>query len=72
VTGGVDDEWLPLAGRTVGELRRRLTSRYNLGPGAIATVQGQLVGDDVVVRAGEHLAFIRDSGEKGARPGSRT
>jgi|SRR5262245_36765887 len=71
VTSGVNDEWLPLAGRTVGELRRRLASRYDLGPEALATVRGQLVGDDVVVRQGEHLAFIRDSGEKGARPGVR-
>jgi hypothetical protein len=71
VTGNVNDEWLPLAGRTVGEIRRRVGSRYELGSGALATVGGQLVGDDVVVRAGEHLAFLRDSGEKGARAGRR-
>lgn len=71
VTGSVNEEWLPLAGRTVGEIRRRVRSRYELGPGALATVGGALAGDDVVVRQGEHLAFIRDSGEKGARPGRR-
>lgn len=70
VSGGVDNEWLPLAGRTVGEVRRRIASRYGLDPQASAYLRGQAVGDDVIVRQGEHLSFVRLSGEKG-RAGGR-
>ncbi len=69
VSGGIDNEWLPLAGQTVGEVRRRIASRYGLDPRAIPYVHGQAVSDDVVVRQGEHLSFVRLSGEKGCAGG---
>jgi hypothetical protein len=68
VTSGVNNEWLPLAGRTVGEIRRRLVGRLDFDVNAVATLGGRSVGDDVIVRPGEHLAFIRESGSKGGRP----
>jgi hypothetical protein len=66
VSGGISREHLPLGGRTVGEVRRRVASRYGLHPEAMAYVGGREAGEDVVVRAGERLAFVRASGEKGS------
>lgn len=67
VSAGIDSEWLPLAGQAVGEVRRRIASRFGLHSEASAYVGQQRVGDDVVVRPGEHLSFVHHSGEKGAR-----
>jgi hypothetical protein len=58
-------ESLPVAGRTVAEIRRQLADRLNLDPTAQAMVGNQDVGDDVVLRPGEYLLFRRMAGEKG-------
>ena len=63
-------EMLPVAGSTVGEIRRRLADRLNIDATAQAMVGNQTVGDDVVLRTGEYLLFRRAAGEKG-RPGVR-
>ena len=58
-------EPLPVAGMTVGVIRRRLADRLNIDPTAQAMIGTQDVGDDVVLRAGEYLYFRRQVGEKG-------
>jgi hypothetical protein len=58
-------ESLPVAGLTVGEIRRRLADRLNIDPTAQAMVGSHDVGDDVVVQPGEYLLFRRMAGEKG-------
>jgi hypothetical protein len=65
------DEWLPVAGMSVGEVRRRLADRLNIDPQGQAIVNGQPVGDDVVVQAGVALFFQRAAGEKGLRIAAR-
>ena len=61
----VYNEQLPLAGRTVGEIRRIAGPRYDIDPLAPAMVDAQFVGDETVVRAGQRVQFLHHSGEKG-------
>ena len=58
-------EPLPVAGMTVGVIRRRLADRLNIDPTYQPMISTQDVGDDVVLRAGEYLYFHRQAGEKG-------
>jgi hypothetical protein len=58
-------EQLPVAGYTVGEIRRRLADRLNIDATATPMVGSQMVGDDVVLQAGQYLLFRRAAGEKG-------
>ena len=62
---GVYTEQLPLAGRTVDEIRRIVATRYDIDPRAHAFVDGHHVGHEVVVRPGQSLRFMHLSGEKG-------
>jgi hypothetical protein len=49
----------------VGEIRRRFRDRFDLDPNSQAVLDGNDVGDDVVVRPGQALMFARRAGEKG-------
>jgi hypothetical protein len=62
---GVYREDLPLGGRTVGEIRRTVGPRYDIGPQAVATIDGRPAGEDVLVRPGQKLRFMNLAGEKG-------
>lgn len=66
VTAGPYSERLPLAGRTVAQVRRRFADRFDLDPQAVAVVDGQPAADDTVLAADQVLTFFRPSGEKGA------
>ena len=66
VSAGIHMEQLPIAGRTIGEIRREFGSRWDLRPDSLAYVEGSPVGDDTVLAAGEMLIFGMRSGEKGA------
>jgi hypothetical protein len=57
---------LPLAGRSVGEVRRRYGDRYDIAPQMQAFVDNAPVDDDTVLHAGQVLTFMHLSGEKGA------
>jgi hypothetical protein len=59
-------EQLPVADMTVGEVRRRFRSRFDIDPQSQAILDGNVVGDDTVVRQGQVLIFSRKAGEKGA------
>lgn len=65
VSHGVHSESLPAGNMTVGEIRRRFADRFDIDPGSEAEVDGRVVGDDTVIRAGQMLSFRRDAGEKG-------
>ena len=67
VQHGIFTERLPLAGRTVGEIRRMYGDRFDIPPEAPGRVGGQDVDDATVVRPGERIEFGHDSGEKGGR-----
>jgi hypothetical protein len=66
VSSGVYAEQIPVAGMTVGDIRRRYADRFDIDPESQAVVDGQDVGDDVVLGVGQSLMFTHRSGEKGA------
>jgi len=68
VSHGIHSEELPIAGMTVGEVRRRLADRFDLDPDSEAFVDGNRVGDDHAIRAGQELLFGHRLGEKGSGP----
>lgn len=68
LTAGPYGGQLPLAGRSVGEVRRRYGDRYDIGPQMQAYVDSAPVPDDTILRAGQVLTFMHLSGEKGGAP----
>ena len=70
VTHGPYAERLPVGEMTVREIRSRYQDRLDIDPDSQAVVDGREVGDDVVVRGGEMLMFVRKAGEKGVAPWS--
>lgn len=68
VTSGLYTAPLPVAGRTVAEVRRTFSDRLDIDPEAVPVLDGRRVEDEATtLRAGETLAFVRYGGEKGAR-----
>lgn len=67
ISSGPYSEELPLAGTTVGEIKRRFSDRFDIDSKAQSIVNGNVVGDDVVLKSGESLMFVRHAGEKGAK-----
>ena len=66
VVHGAFDELLPVAGLTIAEVRRQFRDDIHLHPEAMALIDGAPAGDESqVVAPGQHLLFIRRSGEKG-------
>lgn len=62
---GLHTEQLPVANLTVGQIRSRFRDRLDIDPRSRAQIDGQDVSDDVVVRAGQMVMFVRQAGEKG-------
>jgi hypothetical protein len=60
-------ERLPVGDMNVGEIRARYRDRFDIDPRSLAVLDGNTVGNDTIVRAGQVLTFVRRSGEKGAR-----
>lgn len=67
VSHGPYAETLPVAGMSVGEVRRRFGDRLDIDPEAVAVVDGREVGDGHSVTDGQLVTFVRRAGEKGAR-----
>jgi hypothetical protein len=65
VSSGPYAEQLPVGNMSVGEIRRRFRDRFDLDPASQAVLDGNDVGDEVVVRPGQALMFTRRAGEKG-------
>src|SRR5512137_3043814 len=65
VSSGPYAESLPVGNMSVGEIRRRFRDRFDLDPNSQAVLDGNDVGDEVVVRPGQALMFVRRAGEKG-------
>jgi hypothetical protein len=65
VASGVYAEQIPVVNSSVGEIRRRFADRFDIDPRSQAVIDGQDVGDDIVVRAGQVLMFTHRAGEKG-------
>lgn len=67
VSSGPYSEDLPIAGTSVGEVRRKFGDRFDIDDKAQAIVNGHAVDNDVVLQAGEVLMFVRHAGEKGGK-----
>ncbi len=65
VSHGLHTEQLPVGNLTIGQIRRRYGDRFDIDPHSQGQVDGREVGDDVVVRPGQLLLFVRPAGEKG-------
>ena len=65
VSHGPYAQTLPVGGMTVAEVRRRFRDRLDLDPDCLAIVDGEEVGDDRRIGAGELVTFVRRAGEKG-------
>jgi hypothetical protein len=63
---GVHSLEVNIAGRSVGEIRAQLSQALNIGPRAIAVVDGREVMESTILQSGEVLEFVRLAGEKGA------
>ncbi len=62
-------ERLPVAGMTVTDIRETFADRLDIHPEATPVLDGERVTDESVrVGPGQHLAFVRYAGEKGATP----
>jgi len=69
VATGLYAERLPVAGRTVAQIRDGFADRLDIDPQAVPVIDGRRVTDEqTVVDAGQHLAFVRYAGEKGGWP----
>lgn len=58
-------EQLPVSGMSVGEIRKRFRSRFDIDPHSQAVLDGHAATDDTTVRQGQVLIFTRKAGEKG-------
>jgi hypothetical protein len=67
VTCGPYAEALPVSNTTVGDIRARFRDRLDIDARSEAVLDGNVVDDRAVVRAGQLLAFVHRGGEKGAR-----
>lgn len=62
---GVHSLEVNIAGRTVGDVRATLRQALNIGPQAVAIVDGREVLESHILQASEILEFVRLAGEKG-------
>ena len=65
VSSGPYVEDLPVAGTTVGEVRKKFSDRFDIDAQAVAIVNGVPVGEKYLLNAAESLMFVRHAGEKG-------
>lgn len=63
---GVHSLEVNIAGRSVEEIRAQLSQALNIGPRAIAVIDGREVMESTILQGGEVLEFVRLAGEKGA------
>lgn len=63
---GVHSLEASIAGRSVGEVRTALKQALNIGPQAVAVVDGREILESYMLQAGEVLEFVRLAGEKGS------
>lgn len=65
VVHGIHALSVGVVGKTVSEAREALRQALNISPRAVALIDGQEVDESQVLLPGQHLAFVRVSGEKG-------
>ena len=65
VTHGADEEFFPVVGKSVANVRKCLASAFSIPADALAMVDGRVVGPDHILAAGQELAFAKEKGRKG-------
>ena len=65
ITHGPYAEEIPIAGLTVGQVRRRFRDRYQIPQEGIGMLDGEEVAEDTVITAGQLLTFIHTVNKKG-------
>lgn len=66
VGSGGYNENLPVAGKTVGEIRKKFKTRMEIADESVPVINGKDATEDTVVGQGQKLQFIHKAGEKGA------
>jgi hypothetical protein len=66
VIHGANEDELPLATQTVGQVRGQLDRLFNIAPEATALINGIPVTEGHVLAMGEVLEFMKETGRKGA------
>lgn len=56
---------LPMAGKTVKQVREEMSAQWHIEAGASGYIGKQRVADDTILEAGQSLVFHRQMGEKG-------
>jgi len=69
VSSGPFAEALPVAGMTVGEVRRHFGDRFDIDPESMPILDDQEDGDETVIARDRTHMITRRAGEKGNRPG---
>ena len=65
VVHGANQNYFSLANMQVSQVRSKLRDVINVSYDAEAYINGKLVQDSYVLKGGEHLEFIKDTGVKG-------
>ncbi len=65
ITHGPYLEQVPIAGLTLGQVRRRFRDRFNLPEDGLAMVDGNQVEEDTLILAGQLVTFMHRANAKG-------
>ncbi len=65
VVHGANQNYFNLANMEITQVRNKLRDIINVSYDAEAYINGKLVEDSYVLKGGEHLEFIKDTGVKG-------
>jgi hypothetical protein len=67
VQSGPYCEELPVAGMSVGEVRKRFADKLDIAKQSASIVSGSPVDENYTLKVGEQLSFIHQAGEKGVQ-----
>lgn len=65
VASGPYCEALPVAGKTVAELRSEFSDRFDIDPKSTAVIGGMDMPEDTIIQANTMVMFMNRAGEKG-------
>lgn len=68
ITHGVNQDCLPLAGHTIDFVAQSLRDVFNIPQTASAFVNGEEVSPRHIVSDGDHVEFVKGTGQKGGLP----
>lgn len=66
VIHGPHEQYVNVAGKSVGHVRKKLRDVFNISNEAEALIAGESVNDEYVLTEGDQLEFVKSSGVKGS------